>query len=117
MPKIINELLDLNQSMIYDIHNIENDLKILTESKKEFSTTLKKCDAYYGQSIKMKMKFMDDGIDSDIFKSKEDYDFIMKITSKRVNQEIKEVKQIFKASSNGDNINGFHDSCLYIKNN
>ena len=116
IPKIINELLDLNQNMIFDIHNMENDLKILTESKKEFSTTLKKCDAYYGQSIKMKMEFMDDGIDSDIFKSKEDYDFIMENISKRVNQEIKEVKQIFKASSNGDNINAFHDSCLYIKN-
>ena len=116
MPKIINELLDLNQNMLYDIHNMENDLKIFTESKKDFSTTLKKCDAYYGQSIKMKMDFMDMGIDSDIFKSKEDYDFIINNISKRVNLKIKEIKQIFKASSNGDNINAFQDSCLYIKN-
>lgn len=116
IPKIINELFDLNQNMLIDIHTMENDLKILKESKKDFSTTLKKCDAYYGQSIKMKMDFMDMGIDSDIFKSKEDYEFIMENISKRVNQNIKEIKQIFKASSNGDNINAFQDSCLYIKN-
>ena len=116
LPKIIYELLEINQNMLYDIHSMENDLKIINESKKDFSTTLKKCDAYYGQSIKMKMDFMDKGIDSDIFKSKEDYDFIMDNISKRMNQKIKEIKQIFKASSNGDNINAFQDSCLYIKN-
>ena len=116
IPKIINELLEQNYNMIDDINNMESDLQYLSESKINFLTTLKKCDAYYGQSIKMKMDFMDKGIDSDIFKSKEDYDFIVYNISKRINKKIKEIKQIFKASSNGDNINAFHDSCLYIQN-
>ena len=116
IPKIINELLEQNYNMIDDINNMESDLQYLSESKINFLTTLKKCDAYYGQSIKMKMDFMDKGIDSDIFKSKEDYDFIVNNISKRINKKIKEIKQIFKASSNGDNINAFHDSCLYIQN-
>ena len=115
-PKIIKELLEQNNNMIDDINNMESELKYLDESKINFSTTLKKCDAYYGQSIKMKMDFMDLGIDSDIFKSKDDYDFIVHNISKKINKEIKEIKQIFKASSNGDNINAFQDSCLFIQN-
>ena len=112
MPKIINELLEQNFTLIEDINNLETDLKILRESKNEFLTTLKKCDSYYGQSIKMKMDFMDMGIDSDIFKSKEDYDFIAENISKRVNKKIRGINQIFKASSNGDNINAFQESCM-----
>ena len=64
----------------------------------------------------MKMELMDMGIDSDIFSSKQDYDFIVNNISKRVNKKIKEIKQIFKASSNGDNINAFHDCCMYVQN-
>jgi hypothetical protein len=116
IPKIINELLRQNYNSIKEINNMESDLKILIDSKNKFSTTLKKCDAYYGQSIKMKMDFMDIGIDSDIFKSKEDYNFIAENISKRVNLKIQEIKQIFKASSNGDNINAFQESCMYVKN-
>ena len=112
MPTIINELLEQNSNLILDINNMEIDLKILTESKNEFLNTLKKCDSYYGQSIKMKMDFMDIGIDSDIFKSKEDYDFIAENISKRVNKKISGINQIFKASSNGDNINAFQESCM-----
>lgn len=116
MPNTINELLDQNINMMTDIDNMEDDLKKLSKSKKESLTILKKCDAYYGQSIKMKMDFMDMGIDSDIFKSKDDYNFIIDNISKRVNRKIKEIKQIFKASSNGDNINAFHDCCTYVQN-
>ena len=116
MPDTINELLEQNLNMMRDIDNMEDDLKKLSKSKKESLTVLKKCDAYYGQSIKMKMDFMDMGIDSDIFKSKDDYNFIIDNISKRVNRKIKEIKQIFKASSNGDNINAFHDCCTYVQN-
>ena len=116
MPNTINELLEQNINMTTDIDNMEDDLKKLSKSKKESLTILKKCDAYYGQSIKMKMDFMDMGIDSDIFKSKDDYNFIIDNISKRVNRKIKEIKQIFKASSNGDNINAFHDCCTYVQN-
>ena len=116
MPNTINELLEQNINMMTDIDNMEDDLKKLSKSKKESLTILKKCDAYYGQSIKMKMDFMDMGIDSDIFKSKDDYNFIIDNISKRVNRKIKEIKQIFKASSNGDNINAFHDCCTYVQN-
>jgi hypothetical protein len=116
MPNTINELLEQNLNMMTDIDNMEDDLKKLSKSKKESLTILKKCDAYYGQSIKMKMDFMDMGIDSDIFKSKDDYNFIIDNISKRVNRKIREIKQIFKASSNGDNINAFHDCCTYVQN-
>ena len=116
MPNTINELLEQNINMMTDIDNMEDDLQKLSKSKKESLTILKKCDAYYGQSIKMKMDFMDMGIDSDIFKSKDDYNFIIDNISKRVNRKIKEIKQIFKASSNGDNINAFHDCCTYVQN-
>jgi hypothetical protein len=116
MPNTINELLEQNINMMTDIDNMEDDLKKLSKSKKESLTILKKCDAYYGQSIKMKMDFMDMGIDSDIFKSKDDYNFIIDNISKRVNRKIREIKQIFKASSNGDNINAFHDCCTYVQN-
>ncbi len=64
----------------------------------------------------MKMDFMDIGIDSDIFKSKDDYNFIAENISKRLNKKIKEIKQIFKASSNGDNINAFQNSCMFVNN-
>ena len=84
---ILNELLEQNHNMIVDIKNLEIDLNILTDSKNEFMNTLRKCDAYYGQSIQMKMDFMDMGIDSDIFKSKEDYNFIADNISKRVNKK------------------------------
>ena len=116
MPKTISELLEQVQNMALDINNMETDLKILEQGKNEFKSILNKCDAYYGQSIKMKMDFMDMGIDSDIFSSKQDYDFIINNISKRVNKKIKEIKQIFKASSNGDNINAFHDCCMYVQN-
>ena len=116
MPNTINELLEQNINMMTDIDNMEDDLQKLSKSKKESLTILKKCDAYYGQSIKMKMDFMDMGIDSDIFKSKDDYNFIIDNISKRVNRKIREIKQIFKASSNGDNINAFHDCCTYVQN-
>ena len=116
MPIIINELLRENYNMIKDINGMESDLKIFIDSKNNFSTTLKKCDVYYGQSIIMKMDFMDIGIDSDIFKSKDDYNFIVENISKRAHLKIQEIKQIFKASSNGDNINAFQESCMYIKN-
>ena len=116
IPIIMNELLRENYNMIKDINNMETDLKILIDSKNNFSTTLKKCDVYYGQSITMKMDFMDIGIDSDIFKSKDDYNFIVENISKRAHLKIQEIKQIFKASSNGDNINAFQESCMYIKN-
>ena len=113
---ILNELLEQNHNMIVDIKNLEIDLNILTDNKNEFMNTLRKCDAYYGQSIQMKMDFMDMGIDSDIFKSKEDYNFIADNISKRVNKKIDKIRQVFKASSNGDNINAFQDSCMYVQN-
>jgi hypothetical protein len=113
---LLNELLEQNQNMIVDIKNLEIDLKILTDSKNGFINTLQKCDTYYGQSIEMKMDFMDMGIDSDIFQSKEDYNFIAENISKRVNKKIEKIRQVFKASSNGDNINAFQDSCMYVQN-
>ena len=116
IPNIITELLEQNNNMIQDISNIEKELNPLISQKNEIRNIIKKCDNYYGQSIKMKMDLMDQGIDTDIFKSKEDFNFIKDNVAKRVNKKIKEIKLIYKASSNGDNINSFNDNCLLVQN-
>ena len=64
----------------------------------------------------MKMDFMDEGIDSEILKSKEEFIFIKNNITKRVNKKIKNFKQIYKASSNGDNINTFQENFLFCPN-
>ena len=116
IPNLISILLEQNNNMIQDISNIEKELKPYISAKNEIREILKKCDNYYGQSIKMKMDLMDEGIDTDIFKSKEDFNFIKDNISKRLNKKIKEIKLIYKASSNGDNINSFNDNCLLVSN-
>ena len=116
IPNLIYELIEQNNNMIQDISIMEKDLKLLTSQKNEVRYVIKKCDAYFGQSIKMKMDLMDQGIDTDIFKSIKDLIFIKENTAKRINKKIKELKLIYKASSNGDNINSFHDSCLFFQN-
>ena len=116
IPNLISILLEQNYNMIQDISNIEKELKPYISAKNEIREILKKCDNYYGQSIKMKMDLMDEGIDTDIFKSKEDFNFIKDNIAKRLNKKIKEIKLIYKASSNGDNINSFNDNCLLVPN-
>ena len=116
IPNLISILLEQNYNMVQDISNIEKELKPYISAKNEIRGILKKCDIYYGQSIKMKMDLMDEGIDTDIFKSKEDFNFIKDNIAKRLNKKIKEIKLIYKASSNGDNINSFNDNCLLVPN-
>ena len=115
-PNIIYELIEQNNNMIQDISTMEKELNLLTAQKNEIRDVIKKLDVYYGQSIRMKMDFMDQGIDTDIFKSKQDFIFIKENITKRLNKKIKEIKLMYKASSNGDNINSFHDSCLLVQN-
>ena len=115
-PNLINELLEQNNNMMQDISTMEKELNLLTSQKNEIRDVIKKLDVYYGQSIRMKMDFMDQGIDTDIFKSKQDFIFIKENITKRLNKKIKEIKLMYKASSNGDNINSFHDSCLLVQN-
>ena len=115
-PNIIYELIEQNNNMIQDISTMEKELNLITSQKNEIRDVIKKLDVYYGQSIRMKMDFMDQGIDTDIFKSKQDFIFIKENITKRLNKKIKEIKLMYKASSNGDNINSFHDSCLLFQN-
>ena len=115
-PNLINELLEQDNNMMQDISTMEKELNLITSQKNEIRDVIKKLDAYYGQSIRMKMDFMDQGIDTDIFKSKQDFIFIKENITKRLNKKIKEIKLMYKASSNGDNINSFHDSCLLVQN-
>ena len=102
IPNSILDLMEQNNNMIQDISTME----------KEFRDIIKRCNAYYGQNIKMKMDLMDQGIDTDILKSKQDLIFLKDNISKRLNKEIKEIKQIYKASSNGDNLNALHTTCI-----
>ena len=55
--------------------------------KNEVKNILKKCKEYCDQNIKMKMDFMDEGIDSEILKSKEEFIFIKNNITKRVNKK------------------------------
>ena len=116
MPNFILELMEQNKNMVQDISNMEKELIILKEKKNEFREIIKKCDNYYGQSIKMKMDLMDEGIDSDIFKSKNELIFIKNNVAKRMNKKIKQIKQIYKASSNGDNAIALFDNCSSNQN-
>ena len=95
---------------------MEKELNNSLIQKNEVKNILKKCNEYYDQNINMKMDFMDEGIDSEIFKSKEEFIFIKNNITKRVNKKIKNFKQIYKASSNGDNINAFQENFLFCPN-
>ena len=64
----------------------------------------------------MKMDLMDEGIDSDIFKSKNELIFIKNNVAKRMNKKIKQIKQIYKASSNGDNAIALFENCSSNQN-
>ena len=64
----------------------------------------------------MKMDFMDGGIDSEILKSKDEFIFIKNNITKRVNKKIKNFKQIYKTSSNVDDINAFQENFLFCPN-
>ena len=91
---------------------MEKELNNSLIQKNEIKNILKKCNEYYDQNIKMKIDFMDEGIDSEILKSKEEFFFIKNNITKRVNKKIKNFKQIYKASSNGDNINAFQENFI-----
>ena len=112
IPNSIIDLMEQNNNMIQDISTMEKELRNLTSQKKEFRDIIKRCNAYYGQNIKMKMDLMDQGIDTDILKSKQDLIFLKDNISKRLNKKIKEIKQIYKASSNGDNLNALHSTLI-----
>ena len=112
IPNSIIDLMEQNNNMIQDISTMEKELRNLTSQKNELRDVIKRCNGYYGQNIKMKMDLMDQGIDTDILKSKQDLIFLEDNISKRLNKEIKQIKQIYKASSNGDNLSALHAICI-----
>ena len=112
IPNSIIDLMEQNNNMIQDISTMEKELRNLTSQKNELRDVIKRCNDYYGQNIKMKMDLMDQGIDTDILKSKQDLIFLEDNISKRLNKEIKQIKQIYKASSNGDNLSALHATCI-----
>ena len=116
LPISLIELMEQNNNIIQDLSSIEKEYRQLSQEKKEIKEVIKKCNNYFGQSIQMKMDLMDQGIDTDIFKSKQDFIFLRKNIEKRLNKNIIEIKQIFKASSNGDNLNTLHNNSLYTPN-
>ena len=113
---LIKNLLDEENKYLKRINILEKELLKKIEEKNGYKTLIKKCDTYYGQSIILKMDFMDMGIDSDIFQTKDDLSFLILNVSKRVNRQVSNVNQIFKASCNGDNMRAFFDCCLNVAN-
>ena len=116
IPISLIELMEQNNNLIQDLSSMEKEFRQLTQEKNKIKAVIKKCNNYFGQSIQMKMDLMDQGIDTDIFKSKQDFIFLQNNIEKRLNKKTLEIKQIFKASSNGDNLNTLHNSCLYVSN-
>ena len=114
--KLIQILFKNKYNYIERINFLKKKLRKAQKSSKKYENLLDKCNAYFGQNMKIKMSFLDRGIDTDIFLSKEEYIFVIKAISKTLKKNISKLNQIYKASCNGDNINAFHQNCQNIPN-
>ena len=86
-------------------------------SYNKYNSLLEKCNSYFERNMKLKMSFLDIDIDTDIFDSPEQYNFIIYSLSNIFNKNENDIylEQIYKASCNGDNIDSFHSKCDNIK--
>ena len=114
--EILNILLNKKISYIKKIKDLKSKVNSYSKRIENYKNLLEKCNSYFGQNLSMKMDFMDMNIDTDILTSFEDLDFLKSSISKRLNKEIKNINQIYKASANGDNITAFLKCCKGISN-
>ena len=114
--ELIQILFKNKYKYIERINFLKKKLRKAQKSSKKYESLLDKCNAYFGQNMTIKMSFLDRGIDTDIFLSKEEYIFVIKAISKTLKKKISKLNQIYKASCNGDNINAFHQNCKNIPN-
>ena len=114
--QIIQFLLKNKYNYVQRLNNLTKKLRKTQQLSKKYEALIDKCNGYFGQDMKIKMSFLDMGIDTDILMSEDDYNFLIKNTSKMLRKKILNLNQIYKASCNGDNINAFHENCKNVPN-
>ena len=114
--QIIQFLLKNKYNYLERIYFLKNKLRKAQKHAKKYKDLLDKCNAYFGQNMTMKMSFLEMGIDTDIFYSDDEYNFLTKNIAKILKKEVSKFNQIYKASCNGDNIIAFHKYCKNIPN-
>ena len=123
--ELINEkeLVNIYQILLRNKYNYLQRIKYLSKkllktqtSLDKYQILLNKCNSYFDHDMQLKMSFLDLGIDTDIFDSPEQYNFIINILINLFSETNIYLEQIYKASCNGDNINSFHSNCDGIKN-
>ena len=100
------------------IRNLESKLSKAQNSFNKYGTLLTKYNSYFDQDLQLKLSFLNIDIDTNIFDSTEQYNFIINTLSNlyKINVNNISLTQIYKASCNGDNIQAFHKYCDNIKN-
>ena len=114
--KVIQLLLENKYSYIQRMNVLKKKLRKAHKASAKYEALLEKCNSYFGQSMTIKMNFLDMGIDTDIFLAEDQYDFIVEKLSLIMKKKFLRLDQIYKASCNGDNINAFHQSCKNTPN-
>ena len=110
-------LLKNKFNYIQRMNYLEKKLPKIQQSFNKYDSLLKKCNSYFDRNMGLKMSFLDIGIDTDIFDTPEQYNFIVNTISNLFNKAENDIylEQIYKASCNGDNIDSFHSKCDNIK--
>ena len=100
------------------IQYLEKKLSKTQQSYNKYETLLNKYNSYFDQDLQLKLSFLNIDIDTNIFDSPDQYNFIINTLINLFNTNANKISltQIFKASCNGDNIKAFHKYCDNIKN-
>ena len=100
------------------IQYLEKKLSQTQQSYNKYETLLNKYNSYFDQDLQLKLSFLNIDIDTNIFDSPDQYNFIINTLINLFNTNANKISltQIFKASCNGDNIKAFHKYCDNIKN-
>ena len=108
-------LLRNKYNYINRINHLEKKLSQTQNSYDKYGSLLNKYNSYFDQDLQLKMSFLNLGIDTNILDTPNQYNFILSNLCNLYNKNNISLKQIFKASCNGDNIHAFHKYCDNIK--
>ena len=108
-------LLRNKYNYINRINHLEKKLSQTQNSYDKYGSLLNKYNSYFDQDPQLKMSFLNLGIDTNILDAPNQYNFILSNLCNLYNKNNISLKQIFKASCNGDNIHAFHKYCDNIK--
>ena len=108
-------LLRNKYNYINRINHLEKKLSQTQNLYDKYGSLLNKYNSYFDQDLQLKMSFLNLGIDTNILDAPNQYNFILSNLCNLYNKNNISLKQIFKASCNGDNIHAFHKYCDNIK--